>query len=81
MTEPSTFGERPPALATRTGREPRPLLLDLFSCAGGAAVGYHLAGFDVHGVDVADRPNYPFLRHRGDALARVAVSGMTRVRA
>ncbi|WP_181727483.1 DNA cytosine methyltransferase [Streptomyces sp. PT12] len=47
----------------------RPLLLDLFCCAGGAAVGYHRAGFEVHGVDIAPRPNYPFPREQGDALA------------
>ena len=29
----------------------RPKLLDLFCCAGGAAVGYWRAGFDVVGVD------------------------------
>lgn len=46
----------------------RPLLLDLFSCAGGAAMGYLRAGFRVHGCDIADRPNYPFTYHRGDAL-------------
>ncbi|MFB6935228.1 DNA methylase [Streptomyces chartreusis] len=50
----------------------RPLLLDLFSCAGGAAMGYLRAGFRVHGCDIADRPNYPFLYHRGDALAYLA---------
>lgn len=31
-----------------------PRLLDLFSCAGGAAMGYHRAGFDVVGVDSRD---------------------------
>ncbi|MGW4028201.1 DNA methylase [Streptomyces sp. NPDC004838] len=49
-----------------------PLLLDLFSCAGGAAVGYHRAGFDVHGCDIAHRPRYPFPYHRGDALEHLA---------
>ncbi|MGW1036853.1 DNA methylase [Streptomyces antibioticus] len=49
-----------------------PLLLDLFSCAGGAAVGYARAGFTVHGCDIAHRPNYPFPCHRGDALAYLA---------
>lgn len=37
----------------------RPLLLDLFCGAGGAAMGYHRAGFDVIGVATdrgADRP-------------------------
>ncbi|MFJ2301473.1 DNA methylase [Streptomyces sp. NPDC087787] len=50
----------------------RPLLLDLFSCAGGAATGYARAGFAVDGCDIADRSNYPFPYHRGDALEYLA---------
>jgi hypothetical protein len=73
MTQLHVFGEGRMALATPTSRRSRPLLLDLFSCAGGAAMGYHRAGFDVDGCDIADRPNYPFAYHHGDALTYLAL--------
>jgi hypothetical protein len=72
MTQLRVFGEGLKARATRSGRVPRPRLLDLFSCSGGAGMGYHRAGFEVDGCDIADRPNYPFPYHRGDALAYLA---------
>jgi DNA (cytosine-5)-methyltransferase 1 len=61
MTAPTARPAAPP-----TGR---PVLLDAYCGAGGAARGYQLAGFYVVGVDVAPQPRYAGDEfHRGDAI-------------
>lgn len=47
----------------------KPILLDLFCGAGGAADGYAQAGFDVFGVDINPQPNYLYHFLQGDAIA------------
>lgn len=53
----------------------KPKLLDLFCGAGGAAMGYAQAGFEVTGVDIARQKHFPFSFIQANALDYVLEHG------
>ena len=68
MTVKELSNGRTPEGGLMRERAVRPRLLDLFCGAGGAAMGYHRAGYEVYGVDITEQPHFPFGFHQDDAI-------------
>jgi len=55
-------------------------VLDAYACAGGATMGYYLAGYRVVAVDINDQPNHPGRQHRTEEIQFIQGDAVDHIR-